>query len=185
MSDIIPHMTQVLQEADCLATEEQVEQAIDTMAGAITDTLSNSDPLLLCTMNGGLILTAKLLSRLRFPLQVDYIHATRYRNETTAGDMHWRAMPEQSLEQRNVLIIDDILDVGVTLAGIIAYCRSAGVQSVRSAVLVDKIHNRKFDKSLQADFCGLYIEDRYLFGCGMDYRGYWRNVPGIYAVKGH
>ncbi|PID41651.1 MAG: hypoxanthine-guanine phosphoribosyltransferase [Proteobacteria bacterium] len=184
MSDIIPHMANTLAEADCLATEQEVEQAIDRMAEEITYALSGRAPLLLCTMNGGLVLTAKLLARLTFPLQLDYIHVTRYRNETTGGDLHWRVMPEQSLEKRNILIIDDILDVGATLAGIIAHCEQEGAESVYSAVLVDKIHQRKIDKDIRADFCGLSIADRYLFGYGMDCKGYWRNAAGIYAVKG-
>lgn len=184
MQDTVTQMNQVFQEADCLATESQVEAAIKKMADAITEKLADRNPLVLCTMNGGLILTGKLLPLLHFPLQVDYMHATRYRNETSGGEIHWRTTPDFEIKGREVLIVDDILDEGNTLAALIAHCKAEKVKAVYTAVLIDKIHDRKFDKTLKADFSGLDIEDRYLFGYGMDYKGYWRNAPGIYAVKG-
>ncbi len=184
MSDLLQDMNRVFEEADCLATEHQVEQAIDTMAQKITGQLADHTPLVLCTMNGGLILTGKLLPKLVFPLQCDFIHATRYRHETSGGALQWRVNPEIDMKGRHVLVVDDILDEGATLAAILQHCREAGAEAVYSAVLINKLHDRKFDKALEADFCGMDIEDRFLFGYGMDYKGYWRNAPGIYAVKG-
>lgn len=121
--------------------------------------------------------------RLPFPLQVDYMHATRYRMETSGADLDWRVAPEAALTGREVLIIDDILDEGKTLAEIIKYCQKKGAANVYTAVLVDKLHDRKAVKGFKADFSGLEAADRFLFGYGMDYKGYWRNAPGIYAVK--
>lgn len=92
--------------------------------------------------------------------------------------------PMIEFRDRPVLIIDDILDEGHTLAAIIDYCREQGAASVQCAVLVDKQHERKARPDLKADYVGLEVEDRYIFGYGMDYQGYWRNAPGIYAVKG-
>ncbi|MCA9916025.1 MAG: hypoxanthine-guanine phosphoribosyltransferase, partial [Anaerolineae bacterium] len=131
----IQSMNRVFDEADCLATEHQVEQAIDAMAKAITGALSERAPLILCTMNGGLILTGKLLPKLVFPLQCDFIHATRYRHETSGGDIHWRVNPEIEMRGRHVLVVDDILDEGATLAAILKHCRDAGAAAVYSAVL--------------------------------------------------
>ena len=132
-------------------------------------------------MNGGLIVTGLLLSKLDFPLQQDYIHATRYRGETSGGDLDWITEPRHSLSGRHVLIVDDILDEGLTLAAIVDYCRNAGAVSVDTVVLVEKIHDRK--QGIQANYVGLKTEDRYLFGYGMDYKGYLRNAPGIFAVN--
>ena len=173
---------QVLAEAECCYTRSQVEQALDKMAQAITATLQDKNPLLLCVLNGGLIVTSELLLRLPFPLNYDYIHATRYRGETRGGELNWIAKSSHSLKDRHVLIIDDILDEGLTLAALVKFGMQEGAASVHTAVLVNKLHDRKAD--LQADFVGLDVEDRYVFGYGMDYKDYLRNVPGIYAVKG-
>ncbi|MBE0485866.1 hypoxanthine-guanine phosphoribosyltransferase [Marinobacter sp.] len=184
MTDTVAEMNQIMAEADCLVNEQQVSSAIDVLAHAITDRLKDSNPLLFCVMNGGLILTGQLLTRLKFPVQAEYLHATRYRQETTGGILEWKLQPEASMKDRSVLIVDDILDEGTTLCAIADYCLAQGAREVLTAVLVDKDHDRKARPGLKADFTGLSVEDRFLFGYGMDYKGYWRNAPGIYAVKG-
>src|SRR5690554_4071165 len=184
MTDTVAEMNQVMAEADCLINEQQVSAAIDNMAKDITDSLKDSNPLLLCAMNGGLILTGQLLPRLKFPVQAEYLHATRYRQETTGGILEWKLRPDVDMNGRTVLIVDDILDEGTTLDAIADYCRTQNASQVLTAVLVDKQHDRKARPDLKADFTGLEVEDRFLFGFGMDYKGYWRNAPGIYAVKG-
>lgn len=177
-------MQQVFDEADCLCSPAQVQQAIGAMASEITHRLQASNPLIFCVMNGGIMLTGQLLPKLLFPLELHYIHATRYRHETSGGLLDWKVRPEVSLQDRTILIVDDILDEGATLAAIIDHCRAEGAQEVLTAVLVDKQHDRKAVPGMKGDFTGLLVEDRFLFGCGMDYKGYWRNAPGIYAVKG-
>lgn len=166
--------------ADRIYSKQDVEAAYDRMAADITARLSNSNPLVLCVMVGGLIPAGQLLPRLEFPLQIDYLHATRYQGATQGGQLHWIVRPSYSLEGRVVLLIDDILDEGVTLAALCDACREAGASEVLTAVLLEKLHDRK--NGLKATFTGLQVEDRYVFGCGMDYKGYLRNVPGIYAI---
>lgn len=182
MTVSLEHIKQVRDEADCLFDMTQVETALDRMAADITGKYQDGNPLVICIMNGGLITTGKLLLRLAFPLEQDYMHVTRYRGQTSGGELHWAVKPEHSLQGRNVLLVDDILDEGHTLAAIVEHCRQAGAQSVASVVLVEKLHDRKH--GIQADYVGLQTEDRYLFGYGMDYKGYLRNAPGIFAVKG-
>ena len=184
MSNPVDELNQVMAEADCLVPEQQVYEAIDTMARDITAALEHRNPLLFCVMNGGLIFTGQLLPRLKFPVQAEYLHATRYRQETTGGILEWKLRPDADMKGRTVLIVDDILDEGTTLNAIADYCRAHGASKVLTAVLVDKQHDRKAKPGLKADFTGLNVEDRFLFGFGMDYKGYWRNAPGIYAVKG-
>lgn len=184
MNDTVAEMNQVLAEADCLVEEQEVHAAIQTMATAITGRLRDRNPLLFCVMNGGLILTGQLLPQLKFPVQAEYLHATRYRQETTGGILEWKLRPDVDMSGRTVLIVDDILDEGTTLDAIADHCRAQGAADVLTAVLVDKQHDRKARPGLKADFTGLEVEDRFLFGFGMDYKGYWRNAPGIYAVKG-
>ena len=181
MSVSLEHIKQVRAEADCLASIKQAENALDSMAAAITARQKNNNPLIVCVMNGGLVVTGCLLSRLDFPLEQDYMHATRYRGETQGGELNWLVEPQYSLKDRHVLIVDDILDEGYTLAAIVKHCKNSGAADVETAVLVEKMHNRK--QGIKADYVGLEIEDRYLFGYGMDYKGYLRNAPGIFAIK--
>lgn len=185
MSADLAHIRQVMEEADCLFDEATVETAISQMAAKINAELAERNPVVFCVMNGGLIISGKLVSQLNFPLELSYLHATRYRNETTGGELFWKAKPEISFIDREVLIIDDILDEGHTLAAIIEFCKHAGASAVHTAVLVDKQHDRKARPDLKADYVGLECEDRYIFGYGMDYKGYWRNAAGIFALKGH
>ena len=178
----IKSIKKIEDESDCLCDSEQLNKVLDTLADKITDDLKDKNPLVLCVMTGGVVPTGHLVTRLSFPLQRDYIHATRYRGETSGGELHWIQEPSISLQDRNVLIVDDIFDVGITLLEIAKYCKDKGASNVHSAVLVNKLHNRKID--FKPDYIGLDIEDRYLFGFGMDYKNYLRNVNSIHAVKG-
>jgi hypoxanthine phosphoribosyltransferase len=171
-------------EAECLADEATVNAAIDRMASDITKRLFNADPLILVVLNGGLVLTGNLLPRLDFPLELSWLHVTRYGQCSQGGEIEWHASPNANVQGRTVLVVDDILDVGHTLLAIVEYLRGQGASEVFTAVLVDKQHGRKALPGLKADFTGLELPDRFMFGSGMDYRGYWRNAAGIHAVKG-
>jgi hypoxanthine phosphoribosyltransferase len=175
----------VLSEADLLVGQADVAAAIGRLAVEITAQLKEANPVLLCVMNGGLIFTGQLLTQLAFPLEVDYLHATRYGHATSGAGLDWTVRPRLNLQGRTVLLLDDILDEGVTLAAIAEYCRQQGAAKVLMAVLVEKLHLRKVTPGMRADFSGLEVGDRFLFGYGLDYKGYWRNAAGIYAVKGH
>ena len=168
-------------ESECLFSAQQVDEAIARMAEQISSVLADSDPLLLCIMNGGLILTGKLATLLDFPLQIDYLHATRYRGETRGAELNWLAYPRERLKGRDVLLVDDILDEGNTLAAVKAYCIEQDAKSVYTAVLADKKHTRRLP-GISADCAGLQLEDKFVFGSGLDYKGYLRNVAGIYAI---
>ena len=173
---------EVYQRATCLFSREEVELAIDTMAQKIHQKISHENPVLLCVMIGGLVPMGSLLLRLDFPLELHYVHATRYRGETKGGNLHWKASPSFNIEGRTVLIVDDILDGGLTLSAIVDYCKEQGAKKVLTAVLVDKEHVREPGGLEKADFCGLNVEDRYIFGYDMDYKEYLRNAPGIFVV---
>lgn len=143
MSVDLAHIRQVMAEADCLFNNDEVEAAIGRVAEAINRDLGETNPVVFCVMNGGLIFSGKLLPLLDFPLELSYLHATRYRNETSGGELFWKAKPEISFIDRDVLIIDDILDEGHTLSAIIDFCKHAGARAVHTAVLVDKEHERR------------------------------------------
>ncbi|MDH4273564.1 MAG: hypoxanthine-guanine phosphoribosyltransferase [Gammaproteobacteria bacterium] len=173
----------VFRQADCLHTSAQIDVALNDMAREITAKLGDKSPLVLCVMTGALIPAAQLLLRLNFPLEIDYLHATRYGNATLGGQLQWIARPRLSLNGRIILLVDDILDEGRTLAAIIEDCRAAGASEIYTATLVTKDRSR--DTLQNSDFNGLTVPDRYVFGYGMDYKGYLRNIAGIYAVNEH
>lgn len=171
----------VLERADCLHTATATEAALDRMAVDITRHLAAVDPILVCIMTGGVVPFGRLLPRLSFPLQVDFVHATRYRGNLKGGELHWRTGPALDPRGRTVLLVDDILDEGTTLAAIEAHYRDAGAAQVLKAVLAIKDRARARDVAI--DFAGVRVPNRYVFGYGMDYKGYLRNAPGIYAER--
>ncbi len=181
----LEEIKQVYAEADCIYTNEQVETALGEMGKAITERLQDSNPVVYTIMNGGLVTCGKLLTHLDFPLQAGYMHATRYRDKIHGGKLDWLVRPTHSMEGRTVLIVDDILDEGHTLVEVVEHCKSLGAETILTAVLIDKLHERKAIPGMKPDFAALEIEDRYIFGFGLDYKGYWRNAPGIFALKGH
>lgn len=181
---IVEKMNAVLEQAECLYSFADINEALDRMGEEITRELKNTNPLILCVMTGALIPTAHLLTRLHFPMEIDYLHVTRYRGSMRGGDLHWLVEPRQDLKDRTVLIVDDIMDGGLTLSAIIDYCRQAKAKAVYTAVMVSKIRKREPGIDFEPNFVGVTTEDKYLFGFGLDYEEYHRNVPGIYAVTG-
>ncbi|MCJ7555482.1 MAG: hypoxanthine-guanine phosphoribosyltransferase [Gammaproteobacteria bacterium] len=172
----------ILDRAECLASASQVSDALDRMARQIQEDYAGRMPVLVGVMVGGVMPLAWLAQRLDIPVQLDYLHATRYRSGTRGGELHWLARPRENLNDRDVLIVDDILDEGITLAAVKDALLLEGPRSIRIAVLVNKIHDRKV-AGLAADYVGLEVPDRYVFGCGMDYQEYFRQLPAIYALE--
>ncbi|WP_028080849.1 hypoxanthine-guanine phosphoribosyltransferase [Solimonas soli] len=184
MSPQAEHALQVLAEADCLHDAAAVRAAYDRLAAALFAVYEKLDPLVLCVMNGGLHATAEITQRLRFPFEIDYLHATRYRGATSGGGLVWKVQPKpERINGRHVLVIDDILDEGHTLVAIRDALDEFRPASLKVAVLSQKLHDRRAPRA-HAEFVGLTVADRYVFGCGMDYKEYWRQLPAIYAVKG-
>lgn len=176
MSDVPP-----VENSERLFAPAEVDAALDRMARAIDEHFGGADCVALCLLQGGIIPAGLLLPRLTTPLQLDSVHVSRYRNTTRGGEIEWLARPRTPLARQRVLLIDDILDEGHSLAAVQAWCLEAGARDVLTAVLVDKRHARKHPRA-RADIVGLEAPDRYLFGYGMDYRGFHRNAPGIFAI---
>ena len=172
----------VIQKSTRIFSKEEVEVALDKMAEGITKKLGDKHPILLCVLVGGIVPMGNLLMRLNFPLEVDYVHVTRYASGLVGRDLIWKAKPSRDLKDRHVLIVDDILDGGITLGALVDAVKQMGADSVYTAVVVDKHHQRDPFGLKQADFVGLEVEDRYVFGFGLDYKEYFRNMPGIYMV---
>ena len=178
---ITKEIQQVFNEAELLFSARQVELAMTEMSRKITEKLANENPIVLCVLTGAIVFTGKLLPLLNFPLQLEYIHATRYRGQTVGNKLQWLHSPDFSVAGRTLLILDDILDEGITLSGVVNECVNKKAETIYTAVLADKRIGK--EKALkQADFTGLTVPNRYVFGYGMDYKGYLRNSPGIYGL---
>lgn len=171
----------LLANAEMIHSETRVQAALDEVAGRIRERLTDSNPLVLCVMTGGVIFAGQLLPKLDFPLDFDYLHATRYGPETQGGKISWRMAPWTSVKGRTVLVVDDILDEGVTLAAVKESLMRLGAEEVLLAVFTDKENGK--NKPISADFVALPVPDRFVFGFGMDVDGAWRNLPAIYAMK--
>lgn len=175
-----PEYDAIAARAELLVSAADMEHAMDRMAGEVAAVLGDRDPLVLCVMTGAVVAVGRLLPRLDFPLRLDYVHATRYQGTTSGGDLAWRYRPSEAIRGEHILVVDDILDAGVTLDCVARACREDGAASVHTAVLVEKLRPRR--AGLAADFVGVRVPDRYLIGYGLDYKHYFRNVRGVYAV---
>lgn len=172
----------IFEEADLLVPAADIQAALDRLGAEIGASLQDANPLVLTVMGGAVVFAGQLLPRLRFPLECDYLHATRYGDVTTGGELAWVVEPRTPVQGRAVLVLDDILDEGITLAAIKARLLAQGATACHVAVLSEKDLGKP--KPVAADFVGVRLPNRYVFGCGMDVRGAWRNLPAIYAVKG-
>ncbi|OAJ71209.1 hypoxanthine-guanine phosphoribosyltransferase [Methylobacillus sp. MM3] len=173
---------QILEQSEILFNEADVASAIKKLAAEVSVAMAGSEPLVLCVMSGATVFAGQLLPLLRFPLEFDYVQASRYHNRTTGGqDVVWKMSPGENVRGRTLLLLDDILDEGHTLAAVRKKCLEAGAARVMIAVLTEKETGR--EKPVKADFVGLRVPDRYVFGCGMDVYGWWRNLPAIHALK--
>ena len=171
----------ILDAAEQIFSAMEVSQTVERMAADINAALADKYPLVLSVMGGAVIFTGQLLPLLKFPLDFDYLHVSRYNNETQGGEVRWKVAPRENVSGRVVLVLDDILDEGITLAAVRERIMEQGATAFYSAVFADKDIGKS--KPITADFIGVTLPNRYVFGFGMDVNGAWRNLPAIYAIR--
>ncbi len=176
-----PSPQQYISDSDVLFSEAEVLQATALLANEINIDFEGEAPIVLSVMTGAIVFTGHLVTRLTFPLELGYVHATRYEAGVEGKSLLWISKPSLTLKDRNVLILDDILDEGITLKSIVDECSRLGAKNIKVAVLVEKELSKS--KPIQADYVGFRVPNRYVFGCGMDVYGWWRNLPAIHALK--
>lgn len=172
----------VLRHSECLITAAEINSAYDRLAAQLNLHYAGLNPIVMVVMNGGLIPAGQLLTKLTFFHRMEYLHATRYRENQGSNDLLWKMRPNANLKDEHVLLIDDIFDEGITLAAIVNELKEQQPKTLKTCVLLNKLHDRKVP-NFEIDFCGTEVIDRYIYGCGMDYHGYLRHLPGIYALK--
>lgn len=170
-----------LAEAELLHDRDSIERVIDDLAVALHARFGDEEPLFLVVMSGGLHFAARLSLAYPKPVRIDYCQVSRYREALTGGALQLVVAPSADLEGRSVVVVDDILDEGATLAFVVEWCRARGAREVLSAVLVRK-ERIAGPPMIDADFVGITVPDRFIVGYGMDAAGAWRNAPGIYAL---
>lgn len=175
----------LLEHAEPIASAEQVQTAVHRVAEELNRRFGKPEdqafPLVLGVMGGAVVFTGNVLPQLDFPLEFDYIHVTRYGDEDQGGKVVWKVIPRQSVEGKTIIVLDDILDEGETLAQVKERLLGMGAKEVIVAVFADKDIGR--NKPIEADIVGLTIPNRFVVGFGMDVYGYWRNLPGLWAIS--
>ena len=182
-----PRLEDALRDAEIIHDWDAIEDAIEDMADAIVDDYADDaePPLFITVMHGGLHFAAQLsfaLGERGMDVQFEYLHATRYQGGTTGSRLAWLHRPATPLRGRNVILVDDILDEGHTLLAVQRWCEDQNAADVRIAVLAEKVHERRIG-GVEADYCGVKVPDRYVFGFGMDYHEQGRNLPAIYVLR--
>lgn len=164
-----------------LFSAAEVSAAIEQMAHKLATRLRPANPVIVTVMYGGAFTAVELCRHFDFPYEVDYVHPTRYRDSLEGGELQWRVRPSPALAGRTVLVVDDVLDRGLTLRALESELARVGVAELLMAVLVVK-RVAHVEPRPRVDAAGLEVDDVYVFGAGMDYRGYWRGLPGLYAL---
>jgi hypoxanthine phosphoribosyltransferase len=176
---------ELMANAEEIVSADKVAAAVANVAAVLNQRFDNDEtgafPLVLGVMGGAVVFTGSLLPQLSFPLEFDYIHVTRYGDSDQGGEIVWKVIPRQNVAGRIIIVVDDILDEGETLAHVKQRLLDMGAAEVILAVFADKDLGRA--KPVQADIVGLSIPNRFVVGFGMDAHGYWRNLPGLWVIR--
>ncbi|MEE3279003.1 MAG: phosphoribosyltransferase family protein [Pseudomonadota bacterium] len=174
-------MTQLPSDYELLFDANTIEHAIDKTAVRMTLELADAMPVFVCVMNGGLPFMWDLTKRLKFPLAMDFLYATRY-DGMDGREIRIHTRPHTNLRDRNVVVVDDVIDEGITLGAVVDELRDE-VDAIWTAVLGNKSTSRDSASCpmLEPDFAALTAPAQFLVGRGMDFDGLYRNLTAIYA----
>lgn len=172
----------ILHRSTLMWAAREVDGAVQRMAQRIAGDIGHRNPVVVAVMNGGVFTAVSLCRHFQFGYEFDYVHATRYGRSVDGGSLQWHVRPAAALAGRTVLLVDDVLDQGVTLCALLTEFDRIGVRDLRTAVLVRKRIAAASDRP-GVDYFALESDDVYLFGCGMDYAGYWRGLPDLYSCE--
>ena len=176
------NLNELISNSSLIYSNEEINSAIEDLANNCNSKFINQKITVLPVMKGALIFAGQLVSKLNFCCELDYIHASRYSNNEAQSKLDWKYQPNIDLiKDKVILVLDDILDEGITLNNIKKKLLEMGAKEVLIGVLFDKKINKQ--KPIKVDFIGLEVPNSYVYGFGLDFKGIGRNIPHLYAYK--
>jgi hypoxanthine phosphoribosyltransferase len=168
---------------EVLITTDQLQTRIGEMGAEITRDYAGRRPELICVLKGAMLFMSDLMRAIDLNLSIDFIAVSSYgKGMTTTGEVRIVKDLDEPLEGRDIILVEDILDTGLTLSYLVRSFRSRGATSIRIATLLNKPERRKVE--VNPDYCGFNIPDKFVVGYGLDYAERYRNLPYIGVVKG-
>lgn len=161
-------------------TAEDIDKAVAQVAEMINIDMKGRDPLFLCILNGAFIFASDLLKKVEVDCEVSFVKLSSYVGTKTTNTVRELIGLDQVLTNRTVVIIEDIIDTGITMAHTLDKLRQLGAFDVRIASLLFK--PEAFKKDYAIDYVGIVIPNEFIVGYGLDYDGYGRNLPDIYKI---
>lgn len=161
--------------------KEEIEQIINDLAVKLKEEYKDKDPLFIAILNGSFIFAADLMKQLDFPCRISFIKVCSYEGICTSNNIKQLIGLKENLENENIVILEDIIDTGITIEGIINTINMQKPASVKVCTFLFKPES--FIKSYKIDFIGKSIPNDFVVGYGLDYDGYGRNIPSIYQIK--
>lgn len=166
-----------------LLSEEEVNQRISEVAGAISKDYEGKEVHLICILKGGVFFTCELAKRLTVPVSMDFMSVSSYGDDTkSSGVVRIVKDLDEPLQDKDVLIVEDIIDSGRTLSYLIEVLKQRGPKSIRLCTLLDK-PERRVKKQVHVDYTCFTIPDEFVVGYGLDYAQKYRNLPYIGVVE--
>ncbi|MCI5777791.1 MAG: hypoxanthine phosphoribosyltransferase [Bacteroidales bacterium] len=160
--------------------ESQIKDAVSKVAQAINNDLKGSDPLFLCVLNGAFMFAADLMKLVNIPSKISFVKFASYEGTQSTGVVKQLIGLNEDLTGRTVVIIEDIVDTGITIEGLVKQCKDKGAADVRVATMLFKPQNCKIN--FKPDYVAIEIPNDFIVGYGLDYDGYGRNIPEILTL---
>ena len=160
--------------------EVQIQQAVKEVAERINRDLADADPLFICVLNGAFMFAGDLMRHININSQITFEKLASYEGLLTTGEVKEIIGLNESVVDRNVVVIEDIVDTGITMERILASLKNKGARSIRVASFLQK--PEALQRDIRLDYVAIKIPNDFIVGYGLDYDGYGRNLRDIYTV---
>ncbi len=167
---------------EILVEEEEIRKRVAELGAKITEDYKGKDLILVGILKGAVIFMSDLVRNIKMPIGMDFMAVSSYgRSATSTGEVRIIKDLDSSVENKDILIVEDIIDTGYTLAYLTDNIKKRGARSVKVCTLLDKPERRKVD--VPVDYLGFEIPDEFVVGYGLDYAEIGRNLPYVAALK--
>jgi hypoxanthine phosphoribosyltransferase len=163
-------------------SEGEIRQRVKAIAQDITRDYQDREPVLVGVLNGVFIFFADLIREIPFSHEIDFVRAASYGSQdVSSGTIALTKDVELSIHERPVIVVEDIIDTGLTLSYLVEHLKQRGPESVRICALINKLERR--EKAVRIDYCGFEVEKGFVVGYGLDYNEKYRNLPYILSLE--